>query len=123
MNTSEDTGKLILRLALGILILLHGRAQISDRYPRDSCADDAHLRPESLVSLGLDTSAVALQLDTQALGLLWRMNDTRHFSRVGGAARTSRGFLIGGWWIACLIVGLWSRSNSSSLTGFPLAAE
>ena len=53
MNTSEDAGKLILRLALGILILLHGRAQISDRYPRDSCADNAHLRPESLVSLGL----------------------------------------------------------------------
>lgn len=51
------------------------------------------------------------------------MNDTNHFSRVGVAARTSRGFLTGGWWISCLIVGLWSRSNSSSLTGFPLAAE
>ena len=28
MNTSEDTGKLILRLALGILILLHGVSKI-----------------------------------------------------------------------------------------------
>jgi putative oxidoreductase len=28
MNTSEDTGKLILRLALGLLILLHGVSKI-----------------------------------------------------------------------------------------------
>lgn len=28
MNTSEDTGKLILRLALGVLILLHGVSKV-----------------------------------------------------------------------------------------------
>ncbi len=29
MNKSDDTGKLILRLALGILILMHGVAKLS----------------------------------------------------------------------------------------------
>lgn len=122
MTRSDDTGKLILRLALGILILLHGIAKLSTGVSGVSGMLASHGLPSALaylvyvgeivapalVIIGLYTRPAALIIVINMLVALWLVHTADLFAlgKSGGWALELQGmFLFGAVAVALLGAG------------------
>jgi putative oxidoreductase len=122
MTRSDDTGKLILRLALGILILLHGIAKLSTGVSGVGGMLASHGLPSALaylvyvgeivapalVIIGLYTRPAALIIVINMLVALWLVHTADLFAlgKSGGWALELQGmFLFGAVAVAFLGAG------------------
>ena len=130
MTRSDDTGKLILRLALGILILLHGVAKISSGVSGVGGMLASHGLPSALAYLvyvgeivapvlliiGLYTRPAAWIIAINMVVALWlvHMKDLFVIGKTGGWALELQGmFLFGAIAVALLGAGRFSVGGSS----------
>ena len=122
MTRSDDTGKLVLRLALGILILLHGIAKLSSGVSGVGGMLASHGLPSALaylvyvgeivapalVIIGLYTRPAALIIVINMLVALWLVHTADLFAlgKSGGWALELQGmFLFGAIAVAFLGAG------------------
>ncbi|MDP9898819.1 DoxX family protein [Variovorax ginsengisoli] len=110
MTRSDDTGKLILRLALGILILLHGIAKLSSGVGFVSGMLASHGLPSALaylvyvgeivapvlVIVGVFTRPAALVIAINMLFAFWlvHMKDLLVIGKTGGWALELQGIFL-----------------------------
>ena len=130
MTRSDDTGKLVLRLALGILILLHGVAKISSGVSGVGGMLASHGLPSVLAYLvyigeivapvlliiGLYTRPAAWIIAINMVVALWlvHMKDLLTIGKSGGWALELQGmFLFGAIAVALLGAGRFSVGGSS----------
>jgi len=130
MTRSDDTGKLILRLALGILILLHGVAKISSGVSGVGGMLASHGLPSALAYLvyvgeivapvlliiGLYTRPAAWIIAINMVVAIWlvHMKDLFVIGKTGGWALELQGmFLFGAIAVALLGAGRFSVGGSS----------
>jgi putative oxidoreductase len=130
MTRSDDTGKLVLRLALGILILLHGVAKISSGVSGVGGMLASHGLPSALAYLvyvgeivapvlliiGLYTRPAAWIIAINMVVALWlvHMKDLFVIGKTGGWALELQGmFLFGAIAVALLGAGRFSVGGSS----------
>lgn len=130
MTRSDDTGKLVLRLALGILILLHGVAKISSGVSGVGGMLASHGLPSALAYLvyvgeivapvlliiGLYTRPAAWIIAINMVVAIWlvHMKDLFVIGKTGGWALELQGmFLFGAIAVALLGAGRFSVGGSS----------
>lgn len=130
MTRSDDTGKLILRLALGVLILLHGVAKISSGVSGMGGMLASHGLPSVLAYLvyvgeivapilliiGLYTRPAAWIIAINMVVALWlvHMKDLLTIGKSGGWVLELQGmFLFGAIAVALLGAGRFSLGGSS----------
>jgi putative oxidoreductase len=130
MTRTDDTGKLVLRLALGILILLHGVAKISSGVSGVGGMLASHGLPSALaylvyvgevvapilVIIGLYTRPAAWIIAINMVVALWlvHMKDLFVIGKTGGWALELQGmFLFGAIAVALLGAGRFSVGGSS----------
>jgi putative oxidoreductase len=130
MTRTDDTGKLVLRLALGILILLHGVAKISSGVSGVGGMLASHGLPSALaylvyvgevvapilVIVGLYTRPAAWIIAINMVVALWlvHMKDLFTIGKSGGWALELQGmFLFGAIAVALLGAGRFSVGGSS----------
>jgi putative oxidoreductase len=130
MTRSDDTGKLVLRLALGILILLHGVAKISSGVSGVGGMLASHGLPSALaylVYIGEIVAPVLLIIGLYARPAAWivainmvvaiwlvHMKDLLVIGKNGGWALELQGmFLFGAIAVALLGAGRFSVGGSS----------
>ena len=130
MTRSDDTGKLVLRLALGILILLHGVAKISSGVSGVGGMLASHGLPSALAYLvyigeivapvlliiGLYTRPAAWIVAINMVVAIWlvHMKDLLVIGKNGGWALELQGmFLVGAIAVALLGAGRFSVGGSS----------
>lgn len=130
MTRSDDTGKLVLRLALGILILLHGVAKLSSGVSGVGGMLASHGLPSALAYLvyigeivapvlliiGLYTRPAAWIIAINMVVALWlvHMKDLFVIGKSGGWALELQGmFLFGAIAVALLGAGRFSVGGSS----------
>jgi putative oxidoreductase len=130
MTRSDDTGKLVLRLTLGILILLHGVAKISSGVSGVGGMLASHGLPSALAYLvyigeivapvlliiGLYTRPAAWIIAINMVVALWlvHMKDLLVIGKTGGWALELQGmFLFGAIAVALLGAGRFSVGGSS----------
>lgn len=130
MTRSDDTGKLVLRLALGILILLHGVAKLSSGVNGVGGMLASHGLPSALAYLvyigeivapvlliiGLYTRPAAWIIAINMVVALWlvHMKDLFVIEKSGGWALELQGmFLFGAIAVALLGAGRFSMGGSS----------
>ncbi|MGJ7487982.1 DoxX family protein [Variovorax sp. LT2P21] len=130
MTRSDDTGKLVLRLALGVLILLHGVAKISSGVSGVGGMLASHGLPSALAYLvyigeivapvlliiGLYTRPAAWIIAINMVVALWlvHMKDLFVIGKTGGWALELQGmFLFGAIAVALLGAGRFSVGGSS----------
>jgi len=130
MTRTDDTGKLVLRLALGILILLHGVAKITSGVSGVGGMLASHGLPSALaylvyvgevvapilVIIGLYTRPAAWIIAINMVVALWlvHMKDLFVIGKTGGWALELQGmFLFGAIAVALLGAGRFSVGGSS----------
>jgi putative oxidoreductase len=130
MTRSDDTGKLVLRLALGILILLHGVAKISAGVSGVGGMLASHGLPSALaylvyvgeivapvlVIVGIYTRPAAWIIAINMVVAIWlvHMNDLFTIGKNGGWALELQGmFLFGAIAVALLGAGRLSVGGGS----------
>lgn len=125
MTRSDDTGKLVLRLALGILILMHGIAKLSSGVGFISGMLASHGLPTAfaylayvgeivapvLVIIGVFTRPAAAVIAINMLFAFWlvHMKDLTGITKTGGWALELQGmYLFGAVAVALLGAGAFS---------------